>query len=63
MHDDGIKLELPRDVSPFAKDAGPQIPLKESLVSSTNIILLISLTVVTTLGSWLIWPNIKPQMG
>jgi hypothetical protein len=58
-----ITLNLPRDISHHAKRFGPQIPLKEALFSSTNLILMISIIVVTTIGSRIMWSKIKRQHG
>jgi len=52
-------LKLPGDISPLAKKQGLQISLKEVLFSTSNIILLISISALTVIVSWLIWPKIK----
>jgi hypothetical protein len=56
-----ITLNLPGDISHHAKRFGPQIPLKEALFSSANLILMISIIVVTTIGSRIMWSKIKRQ--
>ena len=54
-----IKLNLPGDISHHAKRFGPQIPLKEALVSGTNLMLIISIIVVTSIVWWIILPRIR----
>jgi hypothetical protein len=51
---DGEGLKLPGDISYRAKKEGLVIPLIDILSSSANIILLISLTTITIIASWLI---------
>ena len=58
-----ITLNLPGDISHHAKRFGPQIPLKEALFSSANLILMISIIVVTMIGSRIRWSKIKRQNG
>ena len=58
-----ITLKLPGDISDHAKRFGPQIPLKEALFSSTGLILMISIIVVTVIGSRIMWSKIKRQNG
>ena len=58
-----IMLNLPGDISHHAKRFGPQIPLKEALFSSTGLILMISIIVVTMIGSRIMWSKIKRQNG
>jgi hypothetical protein len=60
---DGIILNVPGDISPNAKSHGLQIPLREAPFSGSNLILLISLAVVTLIGSWLICPKLKRRMS
>jgi hypothetical protein len=55
VDDDNIIIELPGDIYPHAKIHGPKIPIKEALFSINNIILLLCITIVTVMGSWLIW--------
>jgi hypothetical protein len=52
-------LKLPGDISPLAKKQGVHISLKEAIFSTSNIILLISVSALTVIVSWLIWPKIK----
>jgi hypothetical protein len=59
---DGIILNLPGDISPYAKSHGIPIPLREVLFSGSNVMLLISTAVVSLVGSWLMWPKLKPRM-
>jgi hypothetical protein len=54
-----ITLNLPGDISHHAKRFGPQIPLKEALFSSANLILIISIIVVTSIVWWIILPRIR----
>jgi hypothetical protein len=56
---DGIILNLPKDISPNAKSHGLQIPLRQTLSSGSNAMLLISLTGVTILGNWQISPKLR----
>jgi hypothetical protein len=56
-----ITLNLPGDISNHAKRFGPQIPLKEAFFSSTNLILIISIIVVATIGSRIMWSKLKRQ--
>jgi hypothetical protein len=58
-----VTINLPGDISDHAKRFGPQIPLKEALLSSTNLRLILSIIVVTTIGSRIIWSKIKLQNG
>ena len=58
-----IMLKLPGDISDHAKRFGPQIPLKEALFSSAGLILMISIIVVTMIGSRIMWSQIKRQNG
>jgi hypothetical protein len=58
-----ITLNLPGDISHHAKRFGPQIPLKEALLSSTNLILIVSIIIVATIGSRIMWYKIKHQNG
>ena len=58
-----ITLKLPGDISNHAKRFGPQIPLKEALFSRTGLILMISIIVVTVIGSRIMWSKIKRQNG
>ena len=58
-----VTVNLPGEISDHAKRFGPQIPLKEALLSSTNLILIISIIVATTIGSWIVWSKIKRQNG
>ena len=58
-----ITLNLPGDISHHAKRFGPQIPLKEALFSSADLILMISIIVVTMIGSRIMWSKIKRQNG
>lgn len=52
-------INLPGDISPLAKQQGLRIPLNEAFGTISHIILLVSLVVVTVIGSWIIWPKIK----
>jgi hypothetical protein len=52
-------LKLPGDISPLAKKQGLHISLKEAIFSTSNFILLISISALTVIVSWLIWPKIK----
>jgi hypothetical protein len=61
-YDSGITFEPPGDISHHAKELGLEIPLKEALLSFSNVILIISIVVVSIVGSWLIWPRIKFRM-
>jgi hypothetical protein len=61
MHNDGIKLELPGDISDHSKRYGPRVPLKDALLSISNVILLLSIAIVSVVGSWLIWPRIMQK--
>jgi short subunit fatty acids transporter len=58
----GIELNLPGDISSYAKQYGPQIPLKEVILSYSNFVLLISTIDVIIFISWLVWPKIKFQL-
>lgn len=49
----GISLQFPGDVSPYAKNVGPQIPLHASFVSIGNIILLLGIATISPILSWL----------
>jgi hypothetical protein len=51
---DGEAFKLPGDISYRAKKEGLVIPLIDILSSSTNIILVISLTTITIIATWLI---------
>jgi hypothetical protein len=55
-------LKLPGDISPLAKKQGLHISLKEATFSNSNIILLISISALTIIVSWLIWPKIKLRL-
>jgi len=55
---DGIKLQIPGDISPYAKNLGPQVPIIEALLSNNNLILL---SVIATLGLFLSWFYGKKQ--
>ena len=50
--------DLPGDISDHAKRYGPQI-LKEIILLYSNFVLLLSISIVSTIGSWLIWPRVK----
>jgi hypothetical protein len=58
-----VTLNLPGDISEHLKKYGPRIPLREALFSGSNAMLLISVAVVTLIGSWLIWPKLKRRMS
>jgi hypothetical protein len=58
-YDSGITFEPPGDISHYAKRYGPQIPLNEAILSYSNFVLLLSICIVSIIGSWLIWPRIK----
>lgn len=58
-YDSGITFEPPGDISHHAKQYGPQIPLNEAILSYSNFVLLLSICIVSIIGSWLIWPRIK----
>jgi hypothetical protein len=61
--DNGIRLEFPGDVSAVARNVGPQIPLKESLLSVSSLLLLISIAIISLILGRLIWPKIKPRVS
>src|SRR5262249_53371515 len=52
-------INLPGDISPLAKQYGLRIPLNEALHTVSHIILLVSLVIVTVIGSFIMWPKIK----
>jgi hypothetical protein len=47
-------LKLPGDISSLAKEKGEDIPLVKILSSRNNIITLVTLSIATTIGIWLI---------
>jgi hypothetical protein len=62
INNEGITFEPPGDISHHAKELGLGIPLKEALLSFSNIILIISIAVAAIVGSWFVWPKMKLHM-
>lgn len=60
-HKGELKINLPGDISDNAKQLGLQIPLKHVLLSSSSLTLLISISIVTVIGSLLLRHKIKYQ--
>jgi len=53
-------LKLPGDISYQAKLKQLGIPLRNILISNANVALLTIITLVGVVGSWLLWPKLKP---
>lgn len=49
--DNGINIQFPGDISPYAKNQGPQIPIKQSLFSLKGILFLLIILLVTLMAS------------
>ncbi len=63
MNQEGITLNLPGDISPYAKSHDLPIPLRKSLFSIGNGALILCLVTVTLLASWIAWYKLKPRIS
>ena len=58
-----IAFEPSGDISDHAKELGLEMPIKEALLSSSNIILIISIAVANVVEIRIIWPKINLKNG
>ena len=54
-----IKIEMPGDISEYAKKHGMQIPWIRALSSDLSILLAVSISVITTIALWRLLPRAR----
>jgi hypothetical protein len=54
-----LQIKLPADTSILAKRRGIEVPWQEAIVSTNSIIVLVSISLVSIIGMWRIWPKVK----
>ncbi|HYY66079.1 MAG TPA: hypothetical protein VE622_03015, partial [Nitrososphaeraceae archaeon] len=57
-----LQIKLPADTSILAKRRGIEVPWQEAIVSTNSIIVLVSISLVSIIVTWRIWPKINKRV-
>ena len=59
VKEDIVRFNAPGDISPVAKEKGIKIPLQESFLTVSNLVLVLLVSALTLIVSWVEWPKFK----
>ena len=54
-----LQIKLPAGTSILAKTRGIEVPWQEAIVSTNSIIVIVSISVLSIIVTWRIWPKIN----